>query len=204
MWIQAPEERNRRALNRETKDEGPSTGNTTSVTSVTGKDLEKNSMKDDSTESISTTSSFESTPQALVLEGPAMLSESQAPPQLSTLNPGSAVAIPPIQQPPPSLPLPFGADVQTVQSVPGPPPLSTLNPGSAVAIPPFQQPLPSFPLPFGADVQSVQSVPGPPQLSSLNPGGAVAISPSSSHHLACHLACPCCLGLTSSQFSSRL
>jgi hypothetical protein len=187
MWIQAPEERIRRALNRETKDEGPSA--TTGTTSVTGKDLEENSMKEDFTKSTSTSSSFERTvtPQPIVLEGPAMLSESQAQPQLSTLNPGNAVAIPPNQQPPASLPLSFGADVQSVPGTslnPAPLQLSTpqsplqlsnLNSGSAEAIPPIQQPplAASLPLPFGPDVQSVPRTttnPAPLQLSSLNLG----------------------------------
>src|SRR5882762_6531351 len=100
MWIQAPEERIRRALNRETKNEGPSATTSITTSSFTSEDLEENSMKEDSTESTSTSSGFEPTvtPQAR-LEGPAMLSESQAPPQLSTLNPGNAVVIPPIQLP---------------------------------------------------------------------------------------------------------
>ena len=168
MWIQAPEERIWRALNRETKDEGPSaTTSTGSITSATGKDLEENSMKEDSTKS---SSSFELTvaPQAIVPE-PAMVSESQA--------------LPPNQQPPASLPLLFGADVQSVPGTslnPAPLQLSSLNSGSAVAIPPIQQPL-------GPDIQSVPgtsqnpeqlSTPqSPPQLLSLNTGSAVVTPP---------------------------
>jgi hypothetical protein len=109
-----------------------------------------------------------------------------APLQLSTLNPGSAVAIPPIQQPIASLPLPFSADFQSVPGTttnPAPLQLSTLNPGSAVAIPPIQPPTASLPLPFAADVQSVPGTtlnPAPLQLSTLNPqagSAAVAIPP---------------------------
>lgn len=189
MQIQAPEERIRRALNRETKNEGPS-ATTAGITSVTNKDLEENSMEEDSTDSTSTSSSFEATvtvtPQALVPEGPAMLSESQAPPQLSTLNPDNAVQSVPRTT---FLPLSFGADIQSVPGTtpsqnPAPLQLSTLNPGSAVAIPPIQQPPATLPLPFGADVLSV-TVPGttpspnpaPLQLSTLNPSSAVAIPP---------------------------
>jgi hypothetical protein len=91
-------------------------------------------MKEDSTESTSTSSSFE-----------------------PTVTP-QAHGLPPIQQPPASLHLPFGADVQSVPGMtpnPAPLQLSTLNPGSAVAIPPIQQPIASLPLPFGADVPSI-------------------------------------------------
>ena len=172
MRIQAPEERIRRALNRETKNEGPS-ATTAGITSVTDKDLEENSMEEDSTDSTSTSSSFEAT----------VTPQSQAPPQLSTLNPDNAVQ----SVPGTTLPLSFGADIQSVPGTtpsqnPAPLQLLTLNPGSAVAIPPIQQPPASLPLLFGADIQSVPRTtpspnPAPLQLSTLNPSNAVAIPP---------------------------
>lgn len=172
MRIQAPEERIRRALNRETKNEGPS-ATTAGITSVTDKDLEENSMEEDSTDSTSTSSSFEAT----------VTPQSQAPPQLSTLNPDNAVQ----SVPGTTLPLSFGADIQSVPGTtpsqnPAPLQLLTLNPGSAVAIPPIQQPPASLPLLFGADIQSVPRTtpspnPAPLQLSTLNPSSAVAIPP---------------------------
>ena len=172
MRIQAPEERIRWALNQDTKNEGPS-ATTAGITSVTDKDLEENSMEEDSTDSTSTSSSFEAT----------VTPQSQAPPQLSTLNPDNAVQ----SVPGTTLPLSFGADIQSVPGTtpsqnPAPLQLLTLNPGSAVAIPPIQQPPASLPLLFGADIQSVPRTtpspnPAPLQLSTLNPSNAVAIPP---------------------------